>query len=143
MNSAAATTALLEQLGSCDRWVVRQEPELRSEDQVVVPDVAAWPAETATAFGAATPETTPGWVCEVVTPATGLVDRTIKLEVYRRQGVNWVWLLELHLKTLEVLHLRGDTWIVAANHGGAEKVHAAPFDDIELNLGAILTATDV
>ena len=56
--------------------------------------------------------------------------------------VAFVWLLDPAARTLEVLRLEGNDWIVAGNHGGGEKVHAPPFDAVELDLSALWAPTD-
>jgi Uma2 family endonuclease len=80
---------------------------------------------------------TPDWICEALSPSTAILDRTRKLDVYRRERVAFAWLVDPTLRTLEVLRLEGDEWLVAANHGGDEKVRVAPFEAVELDLAAL------
>jgi Uma2 family endonuclease len=143
---ALATTALAGLLsgplqGGLDGptgWWILFEPELHFGRQVLVPDLAGWrrermPVLPAEAFFTLSPD----WLCETLSPSTAIVDRTRKLEIYRRQGVAFVWLVDPLARTLEVLRLEGKEWVVAGNHGGDAKVRVAPFDAVELELSRL------
>jgi Uma2 family endonuclease len=139
---AAITSFLFERFngpaGSVERlggWWTLSEPELHFSDDVLVPDVAAWrrerlPAMPKTAFF----QTAPDWVCEVISPSSGRVDRTRKMPIYAREHVQHLWLVDPIARTLEVYRLDGDRWIVAATHGGPETARVAPFDAAEVDL---------
>jgi hypothetical protein len=51
--------------------------------------------------------------------------------------VPFVWLVDPAARTLEVLRLEGESWMVAGNYGGDEKVHAPMFEAVELDLSAL------
>lgn len=117
-------------------WWILDEPELHFEDDVLVPDLAGWcrdrlPVMPAAAFIPQAPD----WLCEVISPSTGAVDRSRKMRIYAREGVGHLWLIDPTPRTLEVYRLEGGRWIVAANHGGDEVVRAEPFEAIEVTLG--------
>jgi hypothetical protein len=61
----------------------------------------------------------------------------MKLRIYAREGVGHAWLVDPLARLLEVLRLDGGRWVIAATHGGAEVVHAQPFDAIDLELAAL------
>lgn len=84
-------------------------------------------------------ESAPDWVCEVISAATAVIDRTRKLRIYADHGVCWLWLVEPQHRTVEVLWLEGDEWVVAGAFGGEDRVHMPPFDNIELDLSALWT----
>ena len=116
-------------------WWIINEPELHFGADVVVPDIAGWrrvrmPSLPSTPWC----ELAPDWLCETLSPSTARIDRTRKLAIYAREGVHHVWLVDPLARTLEVLALDGDRWIVAENHGGDDVVRAAPFAAIELGL---------
>ena len=73
-------------------------------------------------------------VCEVLSPSTSTLDRTRKLPVYAREGVEYAWLLEPLQRTLEVFKLQGRQWVTVGTWDGDAKVRAEPFDAIELAL---------
>lgn len=146
LHAVAATSLSVEIGGPFGRgkgggpggWVILYEPELHLHAQVMVPDLAGWRRERmpvipdAPAF-----ELAPDWVCEVVSPSTGGLDRAKKMPLYARFGVAHAWLVDPLARTLEVLRLDGAGWRVAATFEGDAIVRAEPFDAIELELGAL------
>jgi Uma2 family endonuclease len=122
-------------------WSLFADPQLRLGQSVVVPDLAGWrkarlprpPLDNRFA-------TVPDWVCEVLSPNTAVLDRTRKLNFYATKGVCWVWLIDPRHRTIEVLWLEGDEWVLAGAFGGDERVHVSPFDGCELDLGLLWRA---
>jgi Uma2 family endonuclease len=116
-------------------WWILFEPELHFDDDVLVPDLAGWrrerlPHVPKVAFMTLAPD----WVCEVVSPSTGRVDRVTKLPIYGRVGVAWAWLVDPIAKTLEVYRREANVWVVAASYGGRDVVRAEPFAAVEVDL---------
>ncbi len=114
-------------------WLV--EPELHLGEDVLVPDVAGWRIERmpvvpdVAAFTLA-----PDFVCEVVSPSTGRLDRVRKMPAYARAGIAFLWLVDPLARTLETYRLEGGRWTLLASFGGDEVVHAVPFDAVPLAL---------
>jgi Uma2 family endonuclease len=119
-------------------WLIVFEQELHLHRDVLVPDISGWRRERFSAspdvVGITTP---PDWVCEVLSPSTEAKDRARKLPIYAREGVQFVWLIDPALRTLEVLKLESGKWVLLGAYLGDEKVRAAPFDAIELELPAL------
>jgi len=117
-------------------WWVLFEPEIHFGDDVLVPDVAAWRRERMPSIpNVAAFTLAPDWVCEVVSPSTSRLDRTKKLAVYARAGVGHTWLVDPLVRTLEIYRLEGGRWIVAASHGGEERIAAVePFEGLAIDL---------
>ncbi len=116
-------------------WWILFEPELHLGLDILVPDLAGWRRERMPALeNVPYFEQAPDWVCEVVSPSTGRLDRVRKIPIYAREQVGHLWLVDPLLRTLEVYRLEGQQWIVASTHGGAESVHAEPFAAIELDM---------
>lgn len=116
-------------------WWILFEPELHLGEDVLVPDVAGWRRERMPVMPNVTGFTLPpDWVCEVISPATGRIDRSRKMRIYAREGVAHLWFVDPLARTLEVYRLDGGRWIVAATHGGDDIVRAEPFDAVELAL---------
>jgi Uma2 family endonuclease len=125
------------QLGTPDpgSWWIIDEPELHFGEDVLVPDMAAWRCERMPVYPHAPFFTLPpDWVCEILSPSTENLDRTTKLEVYARERVSHVWLIDPIAKTLEVLSLDASEWRLLAVYGGHERIHAVPFDAITIEL---------
>ena len=122
--------------GSPDRpggWWLLFEPELRFGRDVLVPEIAGWRRERMPALpNVAAFTQAPDWVCEVVSPATGAVDRGRKMRVYGREGVCHLWIVDPLQRTLEVYRLEGGRWVVVSTHGGTDPVVAEPFEAVTL-----------
>jgi len=124
--------------GGADRpggWWILDEPELHLGGDVLVPDLAGWRHERMPAL----PDTAyfplaPDWVCEVISPSSGRLDRARKMPVYAREGVGFLWMIDPLARTLEAYRLEGGRWIVAAAYGGGEQIRVAPFDAIAIDL---------
>ena len=116
-------------------WWILPEPELHFGQNVLVPDLAGWRHErmrkipNVAAFTLA-----PDWLCEVVSPSTGAVDRGRKMALYAREGVRHLWIVDPIARTLEVYRSEDGRWVVASTHGGAAPVVAEPFDAVTLDL---------
>jgi Uma2 family endonuclease len=119
-------------------WMILTEPELHFRNDVLVPDLAGWRRERMPSVPRE-PFTTlaPDWICEVLSPSTETIDRAKKLRIYAREGVAHAWLVNPTLETLEVLALEAGRWVLLECHEGDARVRAAPFDAVELELGAL------
>jgi Uma2 family endonuclease len=116
-------------------WWLLPEPELHFGDDVLVPDWAGWRRERLPVLENVPFFTlAPDWVCEIVSPSTGRVDRSRKMPRYAADGVAHLWLVDPSARTLEIYRLEAGRWIVAAAHGGDDVVRAEPFDAIEIRL---------
>jgi Uma2 family endonuclease len=115
-------------------WRLFFEPELHFGEDVVVPDIAGWRRsrmpELPTGVGT---KLAPDWLCETLSAPTIEIDRA-KLDVYAREGVPHVWLVDPEQRTLELLVLRGSSLSIQATYHGRERVRAEPFDAVEIEL---------
>ncbi len=146
---ALAATRIVGQLddrfgegsGGAGGWWILFEPELHLRDDVLVPDVAGWRVERMPELPeTAAFELAPDWVCEVLSPSTERHDRLEKLDVYAREGVGHVWLVNPVLRLLEVLRLEGGRWLQIARHGKEdEPLRIEPFDAVPLDLRRLWT----
>jgi Uma2 family endonuclease len=142
---ARATSAVGQDLSPFDRnvgrpggpggWWILDEPELHLGADILVPDLAGWrrermPVMTNVPYF----ELAPDWVCEVVSPSTGRVDRMRKMPIYVREQVSHIWLVDPLQQTLEIYRLEGRHWVLMVTHGGAETVRAEPFEAIEIDI---------
>lgn len=125
--------------GGGDGWVFLFEPELHLDDDVVVPDLAGWRRERMPEVpDAAAAELPPDWLCEVLSPSTARLDRVKKLPLYARHRVPHVWFLNIEHRSLDIFRLGNDgLWQLAGAYAGAQRVHAEPFETLELNLADI------
>ena len=119
-------------------WIVLDEPELHLGGDVLVPDLAGWRRERmpelpdSPAFDLA-----PDWVCEVLSPSTRSLDRVGKMDVYGREEVSHVWLIDPEARLLEVFRLSAGQWLRINSWTGDAAVRAEPFEAIELSLSSL------
>jgi len=119
-------------------WIILDEPELHLHGDALVPDLGGWRRERMPELpDVAAFELAPDWVCEVLSPSTQSHDRVKKMGVYAREGVGHVWLVDPLAQTLEVYAAANGAWLRSQIAQGAEKIRAAPFADLELELAAL------
>jgi Uma2 family endonuclease len=124
-------------------WWIFIEPELHLGEDVVVPDLAGWRRERLPVFpDVAYLELAPDWICEILSPSTERIDRGLKLQIYAREGVPHLWLLNPDARTLEVFRLQGDEWVVSAVYTGETPMRAEPFEAMELDLKTLWGETE-
>lgn len=119
-------------------WVIVDEPELHFVEHVVVPDLAGWrrerfPRPSDVPYLSVAPD----WLCETLSPSTEVLDRTRKLRVYARAGVDHVWLVNARTRVLEVLRRADDRWLLIATFTDTARVRAEPFDALEFDLASL------
>lgn len=122
-------------------WWILDEPELQLvPKEPVVPDLAGWrlermPVLPDSAYFALVPD----WVCEVLSRSTEKLDLDEKLPYYAEHGVPHVWFIDPIDKRLEVYSLDANAkrWREVRTYQGDTTVRAAPFDAVELDLGAL------
>ena len=79
----------------------------------------------------------PDWICEVLSTSTEAIDRGKKLRIYARERVAHAWLIDPLARSLEVMSLEAGKWTQLHRYEGEAKARAAPFDAVELELGAL------
>ncbi len=144
---ARASSALGSELGNpFDRgrggpggWLLLDEPELHLDGHVLVPDLAGWRRERMPVMPVdkAHFDLAPDWVCEVLSPSTGGLDRGDKRKAYADCGVGHLWFVDPDAQTLEVLALDGATYRVLDVFSGERCVRGVPFVAIEIELGGL------
>jgi len=119
-------------------WWIFFEPELHLGDDVAIPDLAAWRRERMPEYPSSHVfALAPDWVCEVLSPSTGRLDRGKKLPLYARSGIGYAWVLDPDERYLEVRRLENGRWSVLSTYDGNDKVRAEPFPEAEIDLTLI------
>jgi len=117
-------------------WLILPEMYVRLADKEVYrPDISGW--RTATLPEAPTEfpiETTPDWVCEVLSPSTRQIDRTKKMAVYVDSKVNFYWIVDPKARSLEVFERDNDKWVLTSVGADDDVIRFAPFEDVEIDL---------
>ena len=119
-------------------WWILDEPELHLGSDVLVPDIAGWRRERLPQLpNAPWTHLTPDWLCEVASPSTRRLDRSLKLERYHRAGVGHVWLVEAEDRYVEVYRRADEGWLLVGSHFGDEVVGIEPFEALPLTLAEL------
>lgn len=143
---AAAASVVGEELGPPFKrgkdgpggWIILDEPEIHLGADIVVPDVGGWKRSTLPVLpDDAYLTVAPDWVCEVASPSTRALDRGKKLDVYQREKVRHVWVIEPLDRFLEVLELDGPSYRIVQRVSGEERARIVPFDAIEFDVAAL------
>jgi Uma2 family endonuclease len=115
-------------------WWLIDEPELHFGENVLVPDLGGWRRERMPEYPEASGCTVaPDWLCEVLSPSTGKIDRGKKLPIYAREGVQYAWIVDPLQETIEIKHLENGRWSDLAIFAGNDVVRAEPFPEIEFS----------
>jgi Uma2 family endonuclease len=115
-------------------WWIVDEPELHLGGDVLVPDLAGWRIERMPEYPEASGCTVaPDWVCEILSPSTGRMDRGKKLPIYARENVQYAWIIDPLQEVIEVKRLENGRWSELAIFTGDDVVRAEPFPDVEFS----------
>ena len=121
-------------------WWIGTEVEIElAPSHVYRPDVVGWRRERVPERPRGTPiSIRPDWICEVLSRSTAHVDMGNKRLGYHRAGVAHYWLVDPINGTLAVLEWTAAGYLVALVAGRGEKVRAAPFEAIEIDVSELL-----
>lgn len=110
-------------------WWIEVEAEIRLGVRLAVPDLAGFRVERVPELPDEDPLTSvPDWCCEVLSPTTARDDRMLKLPLYARSGVGFVWLVDPALHTVEVYETVNERPTLAITVAGPEPATLPPFD---------------
>jgi Uma2 family endonuclease len=82
-------------------------------------------------------ELAPDWVCEVASPSTRKLDRSLKLERYHRAGVGHVWLVEPEDRFIEAYRHTEEGWLLVGHFSGEDEPSIEPFEALPLTLAEL------
>ncbi|HEY4116810.1 MAG TPA: Uma2 family endonuclease [Byssovorax sp.] len=118
-------------------WVILLDVEILFETlESAVPDVSGWRTERIAGHEHENPiRVVPDWVCEVLSDSTKAKDLGPKRELYARQGVSHLWIVDADARTVEVFALNADArWVLLGTWSGDATMSAAPFDSTPIAL---------
>ncbi|MBX3570101.1 MAG: Uma2 family endonuclease [Rhizobiaceae bacterium] len=139
----AAALALGSKLGGAfqdDRsgqggWVFFSEPEIKFDENILVPDVAGWRRERLSAYPERNYfELRPDWICEILSGSTEKRDRTVKMRIYAESRIPHMWIVDPRQQILEAFELREGLWTKLGAWNSDDTVSAPPFDAISFSL---------
>ena len=120
-------------------WVFIMEPEIHLGRNVVVPDIAAWRRDRMPDLTAKFTTLAPAWLCEGLSKSTTKHDRTRKLPLYAKSGVEFAWLISATEWTLEVYGLVDRKYELVQMFRDHDVIRAQPFEEVELRIDRIAT----
>ena len=120
-------------------WSIVDEPEIHFGKNVLVPDLAGWRRERLAGLDFDENRITivPDWICEVLSPPTARLDRIRKMRIYARGGVEFAWLIDPKLRSVETFRREADGWTTAGEYQENERMRAAPFEVVEIDLSIL------
>jgi Uma2 family endonuclease len=119
-------------------WIILIEPELHLGNDVLVPDLAGWRRERLPAIPAEVGiPVVPDWICEVLSPGTQRLDRVLKMPLYARLGVGFLWLVDPLARTLDAFGLVAGHWQLLGSAVEEDPVQLPPFDAVPFDLGEL------
>jgi len=124
-------------IGGPGGWWIIDEPEVHFslDRDVTVPDLAGWRRERMPKFPTSHKfEVVPDWICEILSPSTRSIDREIKMPLYARYGVSWLWLIEPIEHVLEAYRLEAGEWLGVGCYAGTAQVAIPPFEAVPFDL---------
>jgi Uma2 family endonuclease len=108
-----------------------------SEHDVVEPDILYLTVEQVERTRVRGIEEPPTLVVEIQSPSTQKRDRTLKLELYERQGVSHYWLVHPSRRSLQAYELRGRRYELLATLTGNAEFRPALFPGLTIRLGDV------
>ena len=110
-------------------WWIEVEAEVRFPGgRLAVPDLCGFRVERIPDLPDENPLTIlPDWCCEVLSPSTTRVDVALKLPLYARSGVPWMWIVDPQNRLVEVFETIDGRPALTAT-GSEEEVTLPPFD---------------
>lgn len=122
-------------------WRILVEPEvhLALDTEVVVPDVAGWRKERLPTVPEGHKFTVvPDWVCEIFSPSTETIDKEIKMPLYAKYGVGYLWLIHPIKQTLDAYKLNSGEWESLGSFNAGESARIEPFSEISINVSDLI-----
>lgn len=119
-------------------WLIPDVDVRFGTHDIYRPDICGWRKENVPAFPAERPVLhRPDWICEGLSPRTAVVDQGAKQVVFARTSVPWYWLVEPLNRTLSVLRLSAEGYVVHAVVGDSGTAQLPPFDAVAIDLGSL------
>ncbi len=122
--------------GPGDWWILPEPGITLPGAPEFSPDIAGWRRKRMPEPPVSRIDLVPDWICEILSPSTRQYDLTVKKRFYAKSGVPFIWYVDVESRTLQVSALEGGRWLELGAWREGEHVRAAPFDELELELGA-------
>jgi Uma2 family endonuclease len=120
-------------------WWLMTEVEVElAADEVYRPDLVGWRRERVPDCPTGTPvRVRPDWIAEILSETNSSSDRVRKLNRYHAHGVPHYWLVDPLEETLSVFRWSDAGYLLVLAATAEQRVHAEPFDALELAVGEL------
>ena len=106
--------------------------------EIYRPDVVGWRRDRVPECPRGYPLTVrPDWIAEILSITNSRTDRVRKLNRYHHHGVPHYWILDPIEESLSVFRWTEGGYLLVLAAGAEDRVHAEPFDALELDVGAV------
>jgi Uma2 family endonuclease len=123
-------------------WWLVVGVDLLLDENMFRPDVVGWRRDRVPERPAGSPiAVRPDWVCEVLS-TNKRNDLVKKKRTYHRVGVPHYWIVDPDEETLSVNRWTADGYVEVLGAERGERVHAEPFDAIEIAVGVFFGDDD-
>ncbi len=125
-------------------WWIATEVEIElAPNHIYRPDVVGWRRDRVPERPTGTPiRILPDWICEVLSPSNPGTDRVKKLNHYYQFRVPHYWIVDPMDESLSVFRWTADGYLLVLAAGRDDRVHAEPFEAIELPVGVLFGEED-
>ena len=120
-------------------WWIATEVEIEFEThEVYLPDLSGWRRERVPERPRGRPiRVRPDWIAEILSISNAETDLGPKLFSYHRAGVPHYWIVDPEHETLTVYRWSPDGYVVQTTAGRHDRVRAAPFEDLEIEISQL------
>ncbi|AUX44382.1 hypothetical protein SOCE26_058460 [Sorangium cellulosum] len=119
-------------------WLLTEVEVELTPDEIYRPDLLGFRRERAPERPRGNPlRERPDWICEVLSSTTARNDTVKKMRVYHRCEIPHYWRVDPIEETLAVHRWTPEGYLTALVAERGERVHAEPFEAIELAVGVL------
>ncbi len=119
-------------------WLIPDVDVRFGPHDIFRPDISGWRKDNVPDFPSERPVSArPDWICEGLSPNTAVVDQGAKRDTYAKSGVPWYCLVDPTNRTLSVLRLSAEGYVVETVVGDRGGARLAPFGDVEIDLASL------
>jgi Uma2 family endonuclease len=123
-------------------WLIQDVDVEFGPHDVCRPDISGWRKDRVPAFPAERPVHRPDWVCEGLSPRSAVHDQGGKRTLYQRAEVPWYWIVDPLNRTLTILRLVREGYVVELVAGDRGSAALPPFESVEIDLSSVFPPLD-
>lgn len=119
-------------------WLILHGTELYFENNILVQDIAGFLREKSPKLLEEKNLTTiPVWCCEIVTDESEFLDLKIKVPLYAKVGIEYLWTFDTRKKILQAFKNESNIWKLIGTYSENDNVKVEPFTDVVFTINEI------